>query len=70
MGLVKIDRKSFLIGWRRRSALILDGAGCPMWLTRLRCPVRRGWGTVLDKLIANVTFEGETEEPGESEATI
>lgn len=28
----------FLKGWRRRSAAMLDVAGCSPWLTRWRCP--------------------------------
>lgn len=27
----------FIAGWRRRSAMMLDHAGCPPWLIWLRC---------------------------------
>ena len=39
----------FLRGWRRRSAMLLDAAGCPPWLWKWRCPVIRGWGTMLQE---------------------
>lgn len=38
---------AFCLGWKRRSRLLLDYAGCPMWLARLRCPVPDGWGRAL-----------------------
>ena len=46
--------KLFILGWRRRSAMILDNAGCPMWLVRLRCPLRPGWGKMLDELAEGI----------------
>ena len=39
----------FLRGWRRRSAMLLDAAGCPPWLWKWRCPVIREWGTMLQE---------------------
>lgn len=33
-----IDWSLFRTGWRRRSALMLNTAGCPHWLIRWRCP--------------------------------
>lgn len=45
---LKLDRQSFCVGWRRRSALILDNAGCPSWFIRLRCGrPSRDWGGVV-----------------------
>lgn len=41
----------FRLGWFRRSAMILDEAGCPLWLIRLRCPVHKGWGILLDAIL-------------------
>ena len=43
--------RDFLLGWRRRSALILDHAGAPCGLIRWRCRPMRGWGTVLRDLV-------------------
>ena len=37
----------FRLGWRRRSAPILDASGCPSWLWKLRCPRPKGWGSML-----------------------
>lgn len=34
-------------GWRRRSRMYLDNAGCPRWLISLRCPMRNDWGGIL-----------------------
>ena len=32
----------FIKGWRRRSLLLLDAAGCPPWLAQWRCrPTRK-----------------------------
>ena len=45
-----IDIKMFLMGWKRRSAIIMDNAGSPIWLTKWRCPTLRGWGTLLIEL--------------------
>jgi hypothetical protein len=39
----------FLTGWRRQSALMLDAAGCPAWLIRLRCPTILAWGRILGR---------------------
>ena len=36
--------RAFILGWRRRSAMLLDEAGCPGWLIRWRCPVPQAWG--------------------------
>lgn len=47
---VSIDTELFLEGWERRSAAMLDLAGCPTWLVKLRCPAMPGWGHVLDAL--------------------
>lgn len=44
--------KEFLIGWRRRSAMILDYAGAPGWLIHWRCRPPRNWGTILLMLYA------------------
>ena len=38
----------FLKGWRQRSALDLDAAGCPHWLIRWRCNVII-WGDILGR---------------------
>ena len=44
----RIDQfRLFLEGWRRQSALLLDTAGCPVWLIRLRCPCVIAWGNIL-----------------------
>jgi len=32
-----------ILGWKRRSAMLLNEAGCPRWLIRWRCPVPVGW---------------------------
>ena len=32
------------IGWKRRSAHLLDIAGCPAWLWKLRCRVTDAMG--------------------------
>ena len=51
MRLFGIDPAVFRVGWRRRSRLILDSAGCPMWLAKRRCPpLSKGWGTTLQLL--------------------
>ena len=47
-------RRVFRLGWRRRSAMILDNAGCPGWLIRWRCPVPRGWGRALEELVRRI----------------
>ena len=44
----------FLLGWQRRSAMILDNAGAPRWLIRWRCPKATGWGAVLDVLARDI----------------
>ena len=44
-----IQLKTFVAGWRRRSAMLLDAAGCPRWLVRWRCPGLKGWGAFLDR---------------------
>lgn len=44
--------RDFLLGWHRRSALILDYAGVPNWLIRWRCRPMRGWGTIVNALVA------------------
>lgn len=49
-----LNLKAFRIGWRRRSAMILDYAGAPVWLVRLRCRPPRNWGTLLYQLAALV----------------
>ncbi|TXH11546.1 MAG: hypothetical protein E6R03_14260 [Hyphomicrobiaceae bacterium] len=33
--------KTFHKGWRRRSLLLLDAAGCPPWLAQWRCRLTR-----------------------------
>ena len=43
-----IDWLLFRTGWRRRSALMLNTAGCPHWLIRWRCGVII-WGDVLGR---------------------
>ena len=41
-----IERFDLLkVGWRRRSALFLDAAGCPPWLIKRRCP-EPDWGAL------------------------
>lgn len=50
--------RDFLLGWGRRSALILDYAGASCWLIRWRCRPMRGWGTILNDL-ADVLERGE-----------
>ena len=42
----------FTRGWRRRSAPMLDAAGCPLWLQKRRCPTLKGWGRILRQLDA------------------
>ena len=37
----------FYRGWRRRSAPMLDTAGCPLWLQKRRCPTLRGQRRIL-----------------------
>ena len=39
--------QAFLLGWRQRSAMLLDEAGCPEWLIRWRCPVPISWGDAM-----------------------
>ena len=35
----QIERFEYMrLGWRRRSMLLLDAAGCPGWLLNRRCP--------------------------------
>jgi hypothetical protein len=29
---------------------MLDVAGCPLWLSRWRCPVLKGWGRDLEEM--------------------
>jgi hypothetical protein len=46
-----VDTETFWIGWKRRSAIILDSAGCPIWLNRWRCGrPPKGWGRLLTEL--------------------
>ena len=49
-----MDLRLFIYGWRTRSTAVLDYAGCPVWLVKKRCPVRRGWGTRLNQLAREV----------------
>ena len=52
----QIDRfEAMRIGWRRRSAIILDGIGCPRWLVARRCPSRLIFleGELIDHYIDN-----------------
>ena len=49
-----MDLRLFILGWHRRSAMILDSAGCPVWLVRKRCPTMPGWGTLLNILAREV----------------
>lgn len=56
--------KLFLLGWRRRSALLLDNAGCPLWLTRRRCPPLQGWGRLLSEMADDIAA-GRLSERGE-----
>lgn len=57
--------KLFLKGWRRRSLMLLDVAGCPPWLAHWRCrPTRkeREWFRDLNQwLKAESDFEIERE---------
>jgi hypothetical protein len=46
-----VDTEMFWLGWHRRSMIILDNAGCPMWLNRWRCKPPKGWGAMLGKLL-------------------
>ena len=41
--------QTFILGWKRRSRMLLDNAGCPLWLQRLRCPDIKGRGTFLNE---------------------
>ena len=51
------DFKMFSLGWRRRSAMIMDAAGCSWWLIKYRCPMNNpGWGTLLYKLTEHMGF--------------
>ena len=34
-------------GWNRRSAVMMDYVGCPVWMVKRRCPTSKGWGTLL-----------------------
>jgi hypothetical protein len=49
---MRIDWPLFRLGWRRRSRMIMDTAGAPLWLTRLRCPANgaRYLTTITDRL--------------------
>jgi hypothetical protein len=51
----------FREGWRKRSAMILDAAGCPLWLIKLRCPTIRGWGSVLEYFVDVELARGKDE---------
>jgi hypothetical protein len=37
----------FYLGWTRRSAIMLDNCGLPLWFIRWRCPTITGWGSIL-----------------------
>ena len=50
MRILGIDPRLFWVGWMRRSALILDSAGCPMRLNRWRCRVPKGYWEMLSDL--------------------
>lgn len=45
-----MNLRLFILGWRRRSLMILDNAGCPRWLAKLRCPALPAWGLLLNTL--------------------
>jgi hypothetical protein len=64
-----VNWKLFALGWRRRSAMILDNAGCPPWLVKLRCPVLPGWGRELRLTCRRVFWYewGEDDEKTEEE---
>jgi len=47
---MRIDWPLFRLGWQRRSRQLMDNAGSPLWLTRMRCPTARGWGRLVHML--------------------
>lgn len=51
------DWELFKIGWRRRSALYLDLAGAPLWLTKWRAPAPKGWIQLLQELLKDIAYE-------------
>ena len=73
---IRLDRDArrewiaeFRRGWHRRSRLIFDNLGLPVWLTMALCPTPKwmqgNWGTLLYALAAMVDpvgFEDEGEE--------
>lgn len=40
----------FRVGWSRRSAVMLDAIGCPVWLVKRRCPFTPGFGRLIIEL--------------------
>jgi len=52
------------LGWKRRNALILDMAGCPMWLNKWRCrhvPELSAIAKALEAPFADMTIEERRE---------
>lgn len=52
------DLDLFVEGWRRQSLMMLDAAGCPLWIAKLRCPTIKNWGSVLIKLTDKLYKDG------------
>lgn len=57
--------KIFVKGWRRKSRLLLDLAGCPTWLARWRCrltPTERvAWVAISDLVRRGEMYRDEDE---------
>ena len=47
----------FRLGWKRRSMMLLDAAGCPWWIIKRRCPTSDCWGTLLIALTGGEEIE-------------
>lgn len=50
----ELDTGLFALGVERRSALILDSAGCPLEMNKIICPRIEGWGTLLNILASAI----------------
>lgn len=54
----------FWKGWQRQSMVMLDAAGCPLWLQKRRCPTLTGWGTLLSELSDAITYPNQVRNGG------